>query len=412
MKIPQLLQRTISSPALAASSYRKLIHAFDFFNLDYKFASGYSFPPKSVCLILTEKCNLKCAMCDIGRLNTAPAQGGTSPLVKSIRNGDENLSLDDWRILIHDLSRFSPKPLILLTGTEPFMYPGILNIIETVVEKKLSLHITTNGTLLTRYARKLVELCESSAGVDMTVSLDDIDEAHDRIRGVTGTFNRAIEGIRAVVNAREEARRIFPLINITCTISSYNYERLEAFADWFMEHKIPIESITFNHLWFKDSDQVALHTQLFGEQASVAEVNAGGVDRSAIDMAAVYRQLQNIKKKYAATSLRIHQEPELSPQDALLYYQEPCSFIFYDRCTAAWRNISITPKGNLILSPLCFLPALGNIKRTSFRSLWNSESLRAVRRQLKKARAYPVCSRCCMLFGSKPKFYKIKNWLS
>ena len=412
MKIPQLIHRTISNPTLAVSSYRKLMHAFDFFNLDYRFASGYSFPPKSVCLILTEKCNLKCAMCDIGRLNTDPAQGETSPLVKSIRTGEEDMSLDDWRTLINDLSRFSPKPLILLTGTEPFMYPEILKIIETIVEKKLSLHITTNGTLLSRYARGLVALCQSSFGIDMTVSLDDIGEAHDRIRGVTGTFHRAIEGIRAVVNAREETKKLFPLINITCTISSYNHERLEAFADWFMEQKIPVESITFNHLWFKDAAQVIRHTQLFGEQASVAEVNAGGVDRSAIDMAAVYCQLQNIKKKYAATSFRIHQEPELSQQDALLYYHEPCRFIFYDRCTAAWRNISITPRGNIILSPLCFLPALGNIKRKSFLSLWNSESLREVRRQLKNARAYPVCSRCCMLFGSKPKFYKIKSWLS
>jgi Fe-coproporphyrin III synthase len=412
MKIPQLIQRTISSPALAASSYRKLIHAFDFFNLDYRLASGYSFPPKSVCLILTEKCNLKCAMCDIGRLNTDPGQGKTSPLVKSIRNGEEDMSIDDWRTLVHDLSRFFPKPLILLTGTEPFMSPEILKIIKTIVAERLSLHITTNGTLLTRYARKLVELCQSPSGVDMTVSLDDIGDAHDRIRGVPGTFSRAIEGIRAVVSARKETKKLFPLINITCTISSYNYKRLEPFADWFMEQKIPIESITFNHLWFKDAAHVTRQSQLFGEQASVAEVNAGGVDRSAIDMSAVCRQLQNIKKKYAATSLRIHQEPELSPQDALLYYREPCRFIFYDRCTAAWRNISITPRGNIILSPLCFLPALGNIKRKSFRSLWNSEPLREVRRQLKKARAYPVCSRCCMLFGSKPKFYKIKSWLS
>jgi len=412
MKIPQLIHRTISNPTLAVSSCRKLMHAFDFFNLDYRFASGYSFPPKSVCLILTEKCNLKCAMCDIGRSNADPEQGGSSPLVQSICAGEEEMGLDDWLTLINDLSRFSPKPLILLTGTEPFMYPEILKIIETIVEKKLSLHITTNGTLLSGYARRLVDLCLSPFGIDVTVSLDDLGEAHDRIRGVTGTFNRAIEGIRAIVNAREEKKQLFPLINITCTISSYNFERLEPFVDWFMEQKIPVESITFNHLWFKDAAHVTQHKQFFGGQASVAEVNTGGVDRSAIDMAAVYRQLQHIKKKCAGTSLRIHQEPDLPLQDLLLYYKEPCRFVSYDRCSAAWRNISITPKGNIILSPLCFLPALGNVKRQSFSSLWNSKAFREVRCKLKKARAYPVCSRCCMLFGSKPKYYKIKSWLS
>ena len=158
------------------------------------------------------------------------------------------MSIQEWRALIDDVSRFSPKPLILLTWTEPFMYPGILKIIETVVEKKCSLHITTNGTLLTRHARSLVELCQSSSGVDMTVSLDDIGEAHDRIRGVPGTFDRALEGIKAVASLRKELKTPFPLINITCTISSCNHERLESFADWFIKENISIESITFNHL--------------------------------------------------------------------------------------------------------------------------------------------------------------------
>ena len=108
----QLIHRTIVKPyTYGLIRRRKLIHAFNFFNLDYQFAlAGYSFPPKSVCLILTEKCNLKCAMCDIGQRNAEPAQGKTSPLVKSISNGDEEMSLDNWRTLFMICHGFSPNP--------------------------------------------------------------------------------------------------------------------------------------------------------------------------------------------------------------------------------------------------------------------------------------------------------------
>ena len=408
---PRHKNNVLSNPIFTRSFSRKLIHAFNFFDIDYHFLAGYSFPPKSVCLILTEKCNLKCAMCDIGQQNAEPAQGKTSPLVKSISNGDEEMSIDNWRTLIHDLSRLFPKPRILLTGTEPFMYPEILKIIEMIVEKKLSLHITTNGTLLTRYARKFVELCQSPSGVDMAVSVDDIGEAHDRIRGVPGTFDRAIEGIRAVVNAREEKKQLFPLINITCAISSYNYERLEAFADWFTEQKIPAESITFNHLWFRDAAIAESHNRRYGKELPAEEENMDGVDISSIDMVQVARQLQNIKKKCTSTPLRIYQHPDLSFDAAQQYYKYPTHFVFYDTCKAPWRNVSVTPKGNIILSPLCFLPSLGNVKKESFSAIWSGEQFKKLRADLKKIKAYPACSRCCLLFDSKTKYYKIASML-
>ena len=411
MKTRKLI-KTMAGSGSAVFVMRKLIHALDFFNLDYRFLSGYSFPPKSVCLILTEKCNLKCAMCDIGRFNANAERARSSTLVKSICDGGEEMNLDDWLRLINELSRLTPKPLILLTGTEPFMYPEILPIIEAVIRKKLSLHITTNGTLLARHARGLVELCQASRGVDISISLDDIGAAHDTIRGVAGTFDKAIEGIQAVARVREEKQQLFPLLNITCTIAAYNAERLEPFVDWVTQQRLPIESITFNHLWFKSAAHVARHAEQFGGEFPLTEVNADGIDPAGIDMAAVHRQIQEIRKKYAGTGLHIHQEPELEPHELLPYYNEPCRFVFWDRCTAAWRNISITPKGNIILSPLCFLPALGNIQKDSFAALWNSAAFRETRQRLKKARAYPACARCCMLFGSKPRYARIKNWLA
>jgi uncharacterized C2H2 Zn-finger protein len=42
---------------------------------------------------------------------------------------------------------------------------------------------------------------------------------------------------------------------------------------------------------------------------------------------------------------------------------------------------------------------------------WNGEPFKKLRMELKDAKAFPACARCCMLFGSKPKYYKIKSWI-
>jgi len=94
---------------------------------------------------------------------------------------------------------FSPNPHPA-HRTEPFMYPEILKIIEMIWRKNFPF-ILRPMDAFDSLCPHIVELCQSPSGVDMAVSVDDIGEAHDRIRGVPGTFDRAIEGIRAVVNA-------------------------------------------------------------------------------------------------------------------------------------------------------------------------------------------------------------------
>jgi MoaA/NifB/PqqE/SkfB family radical SAM enzyme len=350
-------------------------------------------------------------MCDIGQSNVHASLEDVSSLVKSIREGNGEMSIADWLSLVEDLANFRPKPLMLLTGTEPFLYPHVMRLIENIIENNFSLHITTNGTQLSSYARRLVELCHRPDAIDLTVSLDGIGESHDRIRGVPGTFQKAMNGIQDILQARREQAKDFPVINITCTISQENYRNLESFVAWFCKENIPVESFTFNHLWFKDERIVQHHNEQFGGIFPVDKENVTGIDFTCIDMAVVLDQIHNIKRTYRSTPFRIYQIPDLSYQEAMTYYEDPCRFVFYDKCTGPWRNVSITPKGNIINSPMCFFPSPGSVKEHRFSTLWNAKQFRAMRSHLKDSKAFPACSRCCMLFGSKPKYYKIKSWL-
>ena len=77
-----------------------LMHGFNFFNADYYLGRGFSLPPKSVCLVLSRACNLKCRMCDIGRANAGEAPPEKSPLVQSMRGGPEPMQpiIDKYKV--------------------------------------------------------------------------------------------------------------------------------------------------------------------------------------------------------------------------------------------------------------------------------------------------------------------------
>ncbi len=407
MRLSKLFTILRSDPHKWRSYVRSLARSFHYGNIDYHMLRGFSFPPLSVCFILTEKCNLKCKMCDIGRRNAGGCAEG-SHLVSSLHEGTEWMGLDNWVSVSRELAGFRPRPLILLTGTEPLLYDELLPLFAEITACGLPAHITTNGTLLPRIGPGLVSRCRKSADVSITVSIDDIGEAHDEIRGVPGTFSRAVDGIRTTAAAREERGLAFPSIHVTCTLSQYNYTNIDSFVQWFVDQNVPIDSITFNHLWFKNSEIVDAHNSHAPAQYRIRSENIDGIAIREIDAPLIVERIHALRKKYA---LPIHQMPELTLQEAKLYYSSPCTPVFYDRCTAPWRNVSITPHGNVILSPLCFFAPAGNVLTESFKALWNGKSLRHLRRHLKKAHMYPGCSRCCMLFGSKPSYYKAKQRL-
>ena len=189
----------------------KAAHGFDYFNIDYRLPGGFSLPPKSVCLILSEKCNLRCRMCDIG----GRGGSGASGMVRSIGSGAAAMGIRDWLAVLDDLAAFTPRPLVLLTGTEPLVSPHAEAVIAGVAERGLPLHITTNGALLERHARFIAEQCRRSVAADIAVSLDGPPAVHDDIRGVPGTYAAAVRGMQAVAAAREKLGSRFPRLSIT-----------------------------------------------------------------------------------------------------------------------------------------------------------------------------------------------------
>lgn len=168
----------------------------------------------------TRRCNLKCVHCY--------AHAKDIPF-------ENELSTEEGKQLIDDLAGFG-VPVILFSGGEPMVRKDLPELAGYAVNKGIRAVISTNGTLITpEKARILKDIGLSYVGV----SLDGMEEIHDKFRGVTGAFKKAMEGIR---NCQEVGIKV----GLRFTINKFNVDEIPAIFDLLEEKDIP--RICFYHL--------------------------------------------------------------------------------------------------------------------------------------------------------------------
>jgi 12,18-didecarboxysiroheme deacetylase len=127
------------------------------------------------------RCNLRCVHCYSG---------------SGDRQYEGELTTAEGKALIGDLADFR-VPVILFSGGEPLMRPDILELIASARQRGVRSVLSTNGTLITPgMARELKRLRLSYVGI----SLDGLEQTHDRFRGVEGAFRQAMAGLEACQN--------------------------------------------------------------------------------------------------------------------------------------------------------------------------------------------------------------------
>jgi len=129
---------------------------------------------------VTARCNLHCTHC-----------------YASQAEGENELTTAEGYALIDDLAALG-VPVLLLSGGEPLLREDVFDLIAYACDRGLRPSLSTNGTLIDEaMARRLVEVGTAYVGV----SLDGLQEIHDRFRAEPGAFGRALAGLRAARDA-------------------------------------------------------------------------------------------------------------------------------------------------------------------------------------------------------------------
>lgn len=182
--------------------------------------SGKRPPGPVVVWNATRACNLRCHHCYANA--TAGADTG-------------ELTTEEARRFIDGLAA-AGVPVLLFSGGEPLLRPDFFDLASYTRSRGIRPVVSTNGTLITReVAWRLKRTGVGYVGI----SLDGMREVNDRMRGIAGAFDAALEGIR---NCLAVGQRV----GLRFTITRDNYQDIDAIFD--LVEREGIARVCFYHL--------------------------------------------------------------------------------------------------------------------------------------------------------------------
>jgi len=158
----------------------------------YRRARKHCAPIKPVFVnyLCTFRCNSRCTMCNIWSLYQSR---------EGKKQRSEELTATELRKILQQNQDFlSQVRHIGVTGGDPLLRPDIVELIQTLREKLpyAEAGIQTNGLAPRLVEQRVREILKFYPEFSLAVSLDGIGDVHDRIRGIPGAFERAMESIR------------------------------------------------------------------------------------------------------------------------------------------------------------------------------------------------------------------------
>lgn len=169
-------------------------------------------------LELTMACNSKCFHCG-SRCEPGAVSG--LPMDKYLQVLEEVRENFDLRRL-----------MLCITGGEPMLYPDFFELLGRANEMGYQWGMTTNGTLITREKAKLLR---QTGMKTVSVSIDGLEESHDRQRGLDGGYRMAMQGIQNLIDEGG-----FQEIQVTTVVNHSNIHELDALYTIF--EKMDIDS--------------------------------------------------------------------------------------------------------------------------------------------------------------------------
>jgi len=346
---------------------------------------GKARPPLTVYWSINSVCNMFCKMCDVGQANK------DSNFYSHLRVDDKlhEIGIERYKGVIDELKPY--KPMIAITATEPLLYEPLGEAIEYTRRVGMNITITTNGYLLSKRAEELAQ-----AGLSrLSVSIDGDEKTHNAIRGRRDGFQKATQGIIAYKEACRNLS-ISSEIIVVYTITNMNFDQLDSFYDVMIQ--MPIDRIIFSYMNFVTDEMAQSHNLIWGDKyRATANCINEYTQPSDVDGDVLKRQIQIVKAKDKAQNKAIFL-PDFTKDDIYKFHHEPEKFMSSGRCMVNWFIAEIISSGEVIPYSRCYYVPMGNINQKPFMDIWTGEKANAWRRELRKQRRFPACTRCDQVF--------------
>jgi MoaA/NifB/PqqE/SkfB family radical SAM enzyme len=173
--------------------------------------------PQYCIFFVTNRCNARCAMCFNAKAEAASA--------------GKDLALDEIEKIARGFKRLLQ---FTISGGEPYLREDLPEIVRAFVRESGAkfVTLTTNAFLPDRVIPATERILAQNPGArfNFCISIDDIGERHDAIRGVKGGFERLMETYREALKLRRRFNNVE--IHTTTVLSALNRERILEVLDW------------------------------------------------------------------------------------------------------------------------------------------------------------------------------------
>jgi MoaA/NifB/PqqE/SkfB family radical SAM enzyme len=303
------------------------------------------------------------------------------------------MSLDEWKRVIDEMAAHKVT-WVLIRGGEPFLYPGVMELIEYLRAKGVPVSIDTNATLLNNYASDLVRI----DGIELTVSVDGPEEIHDAVRGAKGSFRRIERGLQKLCELEREAGRTIPR-SICFTISQFSYRGLGRMPD--VARRLGIDTISIvPYYWVPESVGLEYEAELRNLGCDAFSWRGFLHQTSGIDPAEFQEHLRQFYDTLG--SVKLFPFLDISEQECLKWFADATTPVGPTACWILDDLLDIQPGGEANFCVDFPDYSIGNVRTASIEELWNGE--RAERfREYRRKRPLAICHRCGAKYMSAPR---------
>ena len=297
-------------------------------------ASGGEFSLNLLAINLTRRCNLNCAHCYLD--------------AKTLKDGSaDELTTEEVCTLLDQASKCSDGAMVVLTGGEPLLRPDVEEIVRYGNNLDLTMVVGTNGTMLTK---RRVESLKAAGVLGVGISVDSLDpEHHDGFRGAPGSWAKTMAGI-------ENCRQQKLVFQIHFSITANNSAELDDIVEFSRMSGAKVLNLFF--------------LICTGRGESISDISPARYETLLLEIIEAQR-------RYPDLIIR----PRCAPHfKRIAHLQDPSSELNRisgreaDGCIAGLHYCRIKPNGGITACP--YIPdEVGNVRRQSFSTLWDSASM-------------------------------------
>ena len=306
------------------------------------------------CVIVTYRCNARCQMCHTWKYPSRQEDEISPEIMDRLPGGHERLNI---------------------TGGEPLLRNDIEEIISVLDKKTKRLEISTNGF----FTDRILKIAEKFPHITIRISVEGLPKRNDELRGIKDGFDHAL---RTLINLKEMGVKD---IGFGIVISDKNaYDLLDVY------HLVSSMDVEFGNATMHNSFYFHKHDNRIEDVKLVSE-----------QMKRFIKAL--LQSKRSNVRLRIKDWFRAYINLGILQYIQKKSRPL--PCGAGTDTIFLDPFGLVLACNGSDEPwVMGNLKETTFDSIWHSEQAGHVRELVKN------CNRNCWMTGTAVPAMRRSPW--